>query len=152
MVRPAPAPSRSSVARTAVQPSSGPMLTARSMPTPATAEPSASTTETGITRVSRLLTGAAMMTVASLTAPIAPAQAAVVADQDAATFISSLGTEAFAVLKTGNKGFVRAKFRELLSRHFAIDAIGDRLILDQAQPRHESARLMVGGRGCLVLG
>jgi len=58
----------------------------------------------------------------------APASAAVVANQDAATFVATLGTDALGVLKTGNKGAVRAKFRELLSQHFAIDAIGDRLI------------------------
>jgi phospholipid transport system substrate-binding protein len=74
------------------------------------------------------LAGAAMLMGAALAAPIAPAQAAVVANQDAATFISSLGAESFAVLKTGNKAAVRAKFRELLSQHFAIDAIGERLI------------------------
>lgn len=74
------------------------------------------------------IAGAAMLSVAALTAPVAQAQAAVVANQDAATFITSLGTESFAVLKTGNKSAVRAKFRELLSQHFAIDAIGERLI------------------------
>jgi phospholipid transport system substrate-binding protein len=74
------------------------------------------------------LAGAAMLIGATLAAPMAPAQAAVVANQDAATFISSLGTESFAVLKTGNKNAVRTKFRELLSQHFAIDAIGERLI------------------------
>lgn len=85
---------------------------------------------------------AAMIAAASLTAPIAPAQAAVVANQDAATFISSLGTESFAVLKTGNKTAVRAKFRELLSSHFAIDAIGDRLIrrwVNQITPAQKAA-------------
>ncbi|KRB86861.1 toluene tolerance protein [Sphingomonas sp. Root710] len=85
---------------------------------------------------------AAMIAAASLTAPIAPAQAAVVANQDAATFISSLGTESFAVLKTGNKAAVRAKFRELLSTHFAIDAIGDRLIrrwVNQITPAQKAA-------------
>lgn len=74
------------------------------------------------------IAGAAMLSVAALTAPVAQAQAAVVANQDAAAFITSLGTESFAVLKTGNKTAVRAKFRELLSQHFAIDAIGERLI------------------------
>lgn len=72
--------------------------------------------------------GAAMIAGTSMVAPIAPARAAVVANQDAATFISSLGSESFGVLKTGNKTVVRTKFRELLSTHFAIDAIGDRLI------------------------
>ncbi|WP_235399099.1 MlaC/ttg2D family ABC transporter substrate-binding protein [Sphingomonas sp. SRS2] len=88
------------------------------------------------------LAGAAMIAGASLTVPIAPAQAAVVANQDAATFISSLGAESFAVLKTGNKNAVRSKFRELLSTHFAIDAIGDRLIrrwVNQITPAQKAA-------------
>jgi phospholipid transport system substrate-binding protein len=59
---------------------------------------------------------------------MAPADAAVVANKDAGTFVSTLGDESFSVLKTGNKNAVRAKFRELLSTHFAIDAIGERLI------------------------
>lgn len=74
------------------------------------------------------IAGAALMSATMMAAPMAPAQAAVVANQDAGTFVSSLGTEAFAVLKTGNKAAVRAKFRDLLSQHFAIDAIGERLI------------------------
>ena len=74
------------------------------------------------------IAGAALMSGTMMMAPIAPARAAVVANQDASTFISSLGTEAFAVLKTGNKNAVRVKFRDLLSQHFAIDAIGERLI------------------------
>jgi phospholipid transport system substrate-binding protein len=74
------------------------------------------------------LTAALMLAGAAVAVPIASAQAAVVANQDAAAFISSLATESFAVLKTGNKTVVRTKFRELLSQHFAIDAIGDRLI------------------------
>ncbi|ATE67332.1 MlaC/ttg2D family ABC transporter substrate-binding protein [Rhizorhabdus dicambivorans] len=74
------------------------------------------------------LAGAAMLMGSMLAAPIAPAQAAVVANQDAGAFINSLGAESFAVLKTGNKAAVRTKFRELLSQHFAIDAIGERLI------------------------
>ncbi|RYD92163.1 MAG: ABC transporter substrate-binding protein, partial [Sphingomonadales bacterium] len=48
----------------------------------------------------------------------------------------------FAVLKTGNKGVVRAKFRELLSQHFALDAIGDRLIrrwINQITPAQMAA-------------
>ena len=83
-----------------------------------------------MTTMKKFLTiaGAAMLAGTMMTAPIAPAQAAVVANQDAATFITSLGAESFGVLKTGNKTVVRAKFRELLSQHFAIDAIGERLI------------------------
>ncbi|KQX20336.1 MULTISPECIES: MlaC/ttg2D family ABC transporter substrate-binding protein [unclassified Sphingomonas] len=74
------------------------------------------------------LTAALMLVGTSAAVPLASVQAAVVANQDAATFISSLGAESFAVLKTGNKAVVRTKFRELLSQHFAIDAIGERLI------------------------
>jgi len=72
--------------------------------------------------------GATMLFGATLVAPVASAQAAVVANQDAGTFVSSLGAEAFGVLKTGNKTAVRAKFRDVLSRYFALDALGDRLI------------------------
>ena len=74
------------------------------------------------------LAATAMMSATMLTAPIAPAQATVVANQDSATFIDTLGKDSLAVLKTGDKGKVRAKFRELLSQYFALDAIGDRLI------------------------
>jgi phospholipid transport system substrate-binding protein len=86
--------------------------------------------------------GALLLGAATLTAPIAPAQAAVVANQDAGTFVSSLAGEAFGVLKTGNKTAVRTKFREVLSQHFAIDAIGDRLIrrwLTQITPAQKAA-------------
>jgi len=89
-----------------------------------------------------LFAGAALLAAGTLATPIVPAQAAVVANQDPATFISSLGAESFAVLKTGNKGAVRAKFRELLSQHFAIDAIGDRLIrrwTNQITPAQKAA-------------
>jgi len=88
------------------------------------------------------IAGALMIAGTALSVPIASAQAAVVADQDASTFISSLGSEAFAVLKTGNKTVVRSKFRELLSQHFAIDAIGERLIRrwnNQITPAQKSA-------------
>lgn len=74
------------------------------------------------------LAATAMMSGTMLTVPLAPAQAAVVANQDAATFVDSLAKDALSVLKTGNKSAVRAKFRELLSQYFALDAIGDRLI------------------------
>jgi len=75
-----------------------------------------------------LALSATTLTLATLAAPIAPAQAAVVANTTPDAFVSSLSTEAFSVLKTGNKAAVRAKFREVLSQHFAVDAIGDRLI------------------------
>lgn len=78
----------------------------------------------------KLTLGAVALGLFTLAAPaaIAPAQAAVVNNTTPDAFIGSLGTEAFGVLKTGNKTAVRAKFRELLSSHFAIDAIGNRLI------------------------
>lgn len=78
----------------------------------------------------KLALGAAALSLATLAAPVAtaPAQAAVINNTTPDAFISSLGADSFAVLKTGNKQAVRAKFRELLSQHFAIDAIGDRLI------------------------
>jgi len=74
--------------------------------------------------------GAAALSLSTLVAPIAaaPAQAAVVNNTTPDAFIASLGVDSLAVLKTGNKAAVRAKFRELLSTHFAIDAIGNRLI------------------------
>ena len=87
-------------------------------------------------------TSATLMVGAILAAPIAPARAEVIANHDAAAFVSSLSTEAFAVLKTGNKAAVRAKFRELLSQHFALDAIGDRLIrrwVNQITPAQKAA-------------
>jgi phospholipid transport system substrate-binding protein len=88
--------------------------------------------------------GSATLIATSFAAPLAtaPASAAVVANQDAATFISSLGSESFGVLKTGNKNVVRAKFRELLSQHFALDAIGERLIrrwANQITPEQKAA-------------
>lgn len=57
----------------------------------------------------------------------APAFAAV-NNQDPAQFIDSLSNEGFAALRSGNKAAARAKFRTLLAQHFAVDAIGDRLI------------------------
>lgn len=74
------------------------------------------------------LAGAAIIAIATVAVPVAPAYSAVVANQDAGTFVSSLGAEAFSVLKTGNKAVVRAKFREVLSQYFALDALGNRLI------------------------
>lgn len=95
-----------------------------------------------IMKTFKLIAGAAMVAAATLAAPIAPAQAVVVANQDPAAFITSLGSDAFGVLKTGNKNAVRSKFRELLSQHFAIDAIGDRLIrrwTNQITPEQKAA-------------
>jgi phospholipid transport system substrate-binding protein len=57
----------------------------------------------------------------------AAAHAAVNASQPG-PFIDSLADEGFAALKSGNKTAARQQFRTLLSQHFAVDAIGDRLI------------------------
>ena len=64
---------------------------------------------------------------ASMTVFAAPAAAAV-DNQDPAKFISSLSKEGFAALQGGNKAAARTKFRTLLSNHFAVDTIGERLI------------------------
>ena len=89
-----------------------------------------------------LLAASAMLMTGAMVAPCAPAEAAVIANQDPATFVQSLGDEAFSVLKTGNKMAVRAKFREVLSQHFALDAIGERLIrrwIGQITPAQKAA-------------
>jgi phospholipid transport system substrate-binding protein len=57
----------------------------------------------------------------------APAMAAV-NNQEPGQFIDTLADEGFAVLRTGNRAAARTQFRTLLSQHFAIDSIGDRLI------------------------
>lgn len=56
-----------------------------------------------------------------------PASAAV-DPSDPTRFIRSLTAEGFAVLRTGDKTAARAKFRQMLAQHFAVDQIGDRLI------------------------
>ena len=89
-----------------------------------------------------LVASAALMAGGLTVVPVAPAKAAVVANQDAATFVQSVGEEAFAALKTGNKVAVRTKFREVLSQHFALDFIGDRLIkrwITQITPAQKAA-------------
>jgi phospholipid transport system substrate-binding protein len=64
----------------------------------------------------------------ALTAAASPAGAAAINNQDPSQFIETLSNEGFAVLRTGNRNAARAKFRTLLAQHFAVDAIGDRLI------------------------
>lgn len=71
---------------------------------------------------------AAGLAVATLAAPIAVAPAAAqVSNQDPGKFVQSLATTGFGALK-GDKAAARGKFRSLLAQHFAVDAIGDRLI------------------------
>lgn len=57
----------------------------------------------------------------------APASAAVDAS-DPGRFVDTLADEGFRVLRSGNRAAARGQFRTLLSQHFAVDTIGDRLI------------------------
>ena len=57
---------------------------------------------------------------------VAPAGAQV-SHQDPGKFVQSLATTGFGVLK-GDKAAARGKFRSLLAQHFAVDAVGDRLV------------------------
>ena len=71
---------------------------------------------------------AAGIAVATFAAPIAVAPAAAaVSNQDPGRFVQSLATTGFGALK-GDRAAARGKFRSLLAQHFAVDAIGDRLI------------------------
>ncbi len=72
----------------------------------------------------RSATVAAALAAAFLVAVPAAAQ---VNNQDPGKFVQSLATTGFGVLK-GDKATARGKFRSLLGQHFAVDAIGDRLI------------------------
>jgi phospholipid transport system substrate-binding protein len=78
----------------------------------------------------RLMLGAALLGVSSLTVPVAmaPAAAATVDNSDPSRFIETLSAQAFQVLHTGTKVSARGQFRQLLGQYFAVDEIGDRLI------------------------
>jgi phospholipid transport system substrate-binding protein len=58
-----------------------------------------------------------------------PAQAAV-NTQDPGAFVGTLADTGFSTIRAakGNRAAARAQFRAILSQHFAIDQIGDRLI------------------------
>lgn len=59
---------------------------------------------------------------------LAPASAsAQINNQEPGAFVQSLATTGFNALK-GERSAARGKFRSLLAQHFAVDAIGDRLI------------------------
>jgi phospholipid transport system substrate-binding protein len=64
----------------------------------------------------------------ALAVPIAAPATAAVNNADPSQFINTLTAEGFAALRTGDKAAARTKFRTLLSQHFAVDAIGERLI------------------------
>lgn len=73
---------------------------------------------------------AVALALAGIAAPLAisaPAQAAI-NNQDPAAFVTSLSQEGLVTLRSGDRAAARGKFRTLLSQHFAVDQIGDRLI------------------------
>ena len=61
-------------------------------------------------------------------ATVATPSLAAVNNAEPGAFVDTLADEGFSVLRTGNRKAARAQFRTLLSQHFAIDSIGDRLI------------------------
>jgi len=71
---------------------------------------------------------AAAMIAATPFTPIAMPAAAAVNTADPSQFVKTLSDEGFAVLRNGDKNAARAEFRKMLTQHFAVDAIGDRLI------------------------
>lgn len=74
---------------------------------------------------------AVALALASVVGPVAfsaPAAAATINNQDPSAFISGLAQEGFGALRGGDRVAAKAKFRGLLAQHFAVDAIGDRLI------------------------
>jgi phospholipid transport system substrate-binding protein len=76
-----------------------------------------------------LLTATALVATSAATLGFAaPAQAAV-STADPGAFVDTLADEGFAVLRKGaNSAASKQQFRAILSQHFAVDAIGDRLI------------------------
>ncbi|HEV2746555.1 MAG TPA: ABC transporter substrate-binding protein, partial [Allosphingosinicella sp.] len=64
---------------------------------------------------------------AAAAAAIAAPAAAQVDNRDPGRFVQSLATTGLAALR-GERSAARGKFRALLARHFAVDAIGDGLI------------------------
>ncbi len=72
---------------------------------------------------------AALLGFAGIAAPafVSPAAAQVV-NSDPTRFVTTLTSEALVALKGGDRAAAKTKFRTLLAQHFAVDAIGDRLI------------------------
>src|SRR5687768_15214874 len=65
---------------------------------------------------------------AALAIPLPSASTvAAVDNKDPGRFVQTLATTGFGVLK-GSRASARGQFRSLLARHFAVEAIGDRLI------------------------
>lgn len=67
---------------------------------------------------------ASVAAVVMLAAPVSAA----VDSRDPARFIDSLADSSFAALRSGNPQAAKTQFRAILSQHFDVDAIGDRLI------------------------
>jgi phospholipid transport system substrate-binding protein len=65
---------------------------------------------------------------ATLLLPTMPVAAQTIDNADPARFIDSLSDAAFVAMKGSNRTAARSQFRQLLAQHFAVDAIGERLI------------------------
>lgn len=72
----------------------------------------------------RMTLAGAALAAAALTALPAHAQ---INNRDPAQFVQGIATTGLASLR-GNRAAARGKFRAILAQHFAVDAIGDRLI------------------------
>lgn len=90
-------------------------------------------------RASRLL-AAAGLALAGVAAPaaFAPAAAQAIPNTDPGKFVDAIADRGFAALK-GNRQAARGQFRALLAQHFAVDALGDRLI-QQWRPKISQAQ------------
>lgn len=72
---------------------------------------------------------AAALLASGIATPLALAPtAAAVNNSDPVQFVQTLSADGLGALRGGNKVAAKAKFRTLLAQHFAVDAIGDRLI------------------------
>ncbi|PTQ10338.1 toluene tolerance protein [Sphingomonas oleivorans] len=73
---------------------------------------------------------------------LASPAAAAINNQDPSKFIETLSNDGFAVLRNGSRASAKAQFRTMLAQHFAVDAIGDRLIrrwLPTISPQQKAA-------------
>jgi phospholipid transport system substrate-binding protein len=76
----------------------------------------------------KLAIATALATAIPFAAPLATPAMAAVNTTDPSQFIDTLADEGFAVLRSGDKNAARTQFRTILAQHFAVDAIGERLI------------------------
>src|SRR3546814_16557677 len=96
----------------------------------------------------RPITRAAGVALAVAAIAVVPA-AAEVNNQDPGKFVHSLATTGFAALQ-GEKASARGRFRSLLAQHFAVDAIGDRLIRRSRPKIREDRTSVVQGKSVQV--